>query len=189
MWPWTTGLCLSNASVHYVNHLGVIVPLSPRDLSTFACWCESVLCRWAEARDVGLQDPIITKVISPLSLSPVAGWPQSWNCILRHSHPSPQGCIPSGTVPIWDLIGAQASWLCCFLRLQLQLGWQGTGVPCQVELQCLCWDNSMKVPEAGVGEFSDALLELRRYSLSGGPYSTTKAWIQRGRRGEREKGP
>lgn len=53
-------------------------------------------------------------------------------------------------------------------------GWQGTGAPRQVESQCPCWGNSIKVLEARMGGCPDALLGLRKGQAELGPYSSTK---------------
>lgn len=88
-------LYLSKASIRCVNHLGIIIPLPPLDLSTLAGWCESVLCWEAGARDLELQGPIITGGNFRLYLClPLLVDPNHRNCILWNVHQSLQSCRP-----------------------------------------------------------------------------------------------
>lgn len=81
------------------------------------------------------------------------------------------------------------SWFCCFLRPVDAASLQGTGVPCQVESQCHCWGNSIKLLEAGVGGFSDALPGLRRCRLTWVPMTAPKYGSKEGKVEKRRKGP
>lgn len=123
-------LYLSNASKHHREPPGDNNPsASPRPLHLcLLVW----KCFVRVGRSTWCRPPrfyYYRRLLSPLSLSPVAGWPQSLKLYSSECFPiSSQLPAPPGQGSPRGPGMCLGSWLCCFLRQAEVANLQGTGV-------------------------------------------------------------